>query len=121
MSTSGLLRTALVACLLVGFPSLGEGQSIRAATVGFSYPTRSELVVMSQPQEAACTTNHLAWAAIGLVGGGVVGTGLGVMYAITTVLTGPNIPIQAFIAVGAVAGAVHGATFDACSRRRRDE
>ena len=43
------------------------------------------------------------------------------MYGLTTLITGPNIPIQAFIVVGAVAGTVHGATFDGCSRRRGDE
>lgn len=115
------LTTVIACCFLAGMPSLVEGQSIRSAAVGFSYPTRSELGVMSPTQEPACTTNHLALAAIGLVAGAAVGTGLGVLYAITTVLTGPNIPIQAFTVVGAVAGAVHGATFDGCSRRRRDE
>ena len=89
--------------------------------MGFSYPTMSELGATSPKQEPACTTNHLAFAAAGLVAGAAVGTGMGVLYAITTVLTGPNIPIQAFVVVGAVAGTVHGATFDGCSRRRRDE
>lgn len=115
------LKTVIACCLLAGMPSLVEGQSIRAAAVGFSYPTRWELGVLSPAQEPACTTNHLALAAIGLVAGAAVGTGMGFLYGLTTLITGPNIPIQAFIVVGAVAGAVHGATFDACSRRRRDE
>jgi hypothetical protein len=121
MSTHRIFKTAFVCCLLVGLPSLGETQSIRAAAVGFQYPTMSELGVKSPTQEPACTTNHLAGAAIGLVAGAVLGTGVGVMYALTTVLIGPRIPIQAFILVGAGAGAIRGATLDMCARRRRDE
>ena len=77
MNTHRVLRTVFACCLLVGMPRVGEGQSIRAAAVGFSYPTMSDVGFTSLTREPACTTNHLAFAAAGLVGSALIGGGLG--------------------------------------------
>jgi hypothetical protein len=108
MKTHRTLKAGLLCCLLVGMPKLGEAQSLRSAAVGFSYGARPIPDVDSPLLAHACEPNRAKGAAIGALVGTVAGGAVGFLYALSTLLVGPTIPIQAFVVVGGVGGALYG-------------
>ena len=109
METPRSLKSALICLLLLGIPTLGRAQSIRAAAVGFSYAAAPTPDATSPPLATACEPNRAMGAAIGAVVGAAGGAFVGFVYALSTLLVGPKIPIQAFVVAGAVGGGIHGA------------
>ena len=109
MKTERLWQAVLLCCLLAGMPKLAEAQTMRAAAVGFSYTSARDAGITPATQAPACLPNRLAGAALGAAVGAFAGAAVALGYALITVLTGPGIPFQAFILVGAGAGAVSGA------------
>ena len=65
--------------------------------------------------------NRAAGVAVFSVAGAFVGATAGFVYALSSILTGPDIPMRTFVLVGAGVGAVRGVTIEVCPQKSSDE